>query len=296
MADNVQLKKMDMHVHTRFSTEESDLKGVKISVSMASDPVELYKKAKSKGMDFVTFTDHNTIDGCLYLLEKMPCAKDFIISEEITAHDPEYGFVIHINVYDITKAQHKRILKLKGDFYKLTRYLKKRGVLYCYNHPYWQCQHDYLAATEKPQQRVYEIAKHFPLIEGINSFRLKQQNQMARKMAKDLGVTSIAGSDSHGGGIGRAYTMAKANNVKDFLKEIKEGRVQVRGWNYSFKGLYEECMNIVLANVDKVKEEYPSKKLKVMMNLFANPLAKFFVRRHIKKNVRIQKKAIKPYK
>jgi len=51
-------KKMDMHVHTRFSTEELDLGVIKVTVNMAGDPVSMYKKAKALGMDFVTFTDH----------------------------------------------------------------------------------------------------------------------------------------------------------------------------------------------------------------------------------------------
>lgn len=295
MMKNVSLKKMDMHVHTRFSTEELDLGVMKITVNMAGDPVSMYKKAKALGMDFVTFTDHNTIDGCLYLKERMPHVDDFVISEEITTFDPKYKFVIHVNAYNITKLQHRRITKLREDFPKLINYLKQQKILYSYNHPYWHRYYDYIATMPKPMQRVYEIAKNFKIIEGSNSFRLKKQNQMAKDMARTLKLGTIAGSDCHGESIGRAYTLAKANNIKGFLKEVRAGRTLIKEKNYAFKDFYQECMNIFYINTKKIREEYPSREIRAITKLIL-PVAKFFIRRHIRKNTRIQKKIIRNMK
>ena len=296
MVENIPLKKMDMHVHTRFSTEGPDLGVVKVSVNMFGDPVYLYQKAKKIGMDFVTFTDHNTIDGCLYFLEKMPHADDFMISEEITTHDPEYKFTIHVNAYDITRLQHKRISKVRGDFHKLIEYLKEQNILYSYNHPYWHRYYDYVLMVPKPKERLYEIAKNnFSVVEGINSFRLLKQNQLAQEMAQRLGLSMVAGSDAHGGSIGRAYTMARANNLKEFLEEIRQGRTQIAGRHYKFKAMYQECLNIFSTNINKIKEEYPSRKTTVIANL-VSPFVKFCVRREIKKNTKAQKKIVKTMK
>lgn len=286
------LKKMDMHVHTRFSTEGPDLGVVKVTVNMSEDPVALYHKAKRLGMDFVTFTDHNTIDGCLYLLEKMPHVGDFMVSEEITTYDPKYRFIIHVNAYNITRLQHKRIMKVKDEFFKLIKCLKEHDILYSYNHPFWHKYYDYIVMIPKPKERIYEIAKSFPVLEGINSFRLPRQNQLAQEMAKALGLKIVAGSDAHGGNISRAYTMAKADNLKEFLREIRGGRTQIRGENYSYKAMYQECMNIFFANMKMIKEEFPSRKTRVITKVI-NPVARFFVRREIKKSTRTQKKIIK---
>ncbi|MDP2906737.1 MAG: PHP domain-containing protein [Nanoarchaeota archaeon] len=295
MMKNFSLKKMDMHVHTRFSTEELDLGVMKITVNMAGDPVSMYKKAKALGMDFVTFTDHNTIDGCLYLKERMPHVDDFVISEEITTFDPKYKFVIHINAYNITKLQHRRISKLREDFPKLTKYLKQQKILYSYNHPYWHRYYDYIATMPKPMQRVYEIAKNFKIIEGSNSFRLKKQNQMAKDMAQALKLGTIAGSDCHGESIGRAYTLAKADSIKGFLKEVRAGRTLIKEKNYAFKDFYQECMNIFYINTKKIREEYPSREIRAITKLI-HPVAKFFIRRYIRKNMRIQKRIIRDMK
>lgn len=295
MVKTVPLKKMDMHVHTRFSTEEFDLGVMKIIINMAGDPVSMYKKAKNLGMDFITFTDHNTIDGCLYLLEKMPCVDDFVISEEITTFDPKYKFVIHVNAYNITKLHHKRITKVRENFTKLINYLKEQDILYSYNHPYWNRYYDYIATIPKPMQRVYELAKNFQVIEGFNSFRLPKQNQMAKDMAQTLRLGIIAGSDCHGGSIGRAYTLAKANNIKEFLKEVKTGRTWTEGKDYSFKDFHQECTNIFYTNAKKIREEYPSKEIGAITSLI-RPIANFFIKRGIRRNIKIQKKIIKNMK
>ena len=56
--------RVDMHVHSTAS-ELSKL-GVQRSLHMpecATDPSEVYELAKRRGMDFVTITDHDTIEG-----------------------------------------------------------------------------------------------------------------------------------------------------------------------------------------------------------------------------------------
>ena len=47
----------------------------------ATPPEEVYELAKRRGMDFVTITDHDTIDGCLEIADR----PDVFISEELTA-------------------------------------------------------------------------------------------------------------------------------------------------------------------------------------------------------------------
>ena len=58
-----------------------------------SSPERVYRLAKARGMDVVTITDHDSIDGCLHFLNRHPekHAEDFLIGEEVTAHLPEFS-------------------------------------------------------------------------------------------------------------------------------------------------------------------------------------------------------------
>ena len=47
----------------------------------ATPPEEVYALAKRRGMDFVTITDHDTIDGALAIADR----PDVFVSEELTA-------------------------------------------------------------------------------------------------------------------------------------------------------------------------------------------------------------------
>ena len=70
-----------MHVHSTAS-ELSKL-GIQRSLGLpecATPPSEVYELAKRRGMDFVTITDHDTIDGALEIAH-LP---DVFISEELT--------------------------------------------------------------------------------------------------------------------------------------------------------------------------------------------------------------------
>jgi len=70
----------DLHVHTRYSGPV-DLPGLRhVSRECYSDPMEVYLTAKRRGMDLVTITDHDTVEGALQLAH-LP---DFIVGEEVT--------------------------------------------------------------------------------------------------------------------------------------------------------------------------------------------------------------------
>jgi len=53
--------KVDLHVHSPYSRVEKDVLRRVISSESYTLPEEIYYKAKKRGMDFVTVTDHNSI-------------------------------------------------------------------------------------------------------------------------------------------------------------------------------------------------------------------------------------------
>ena len=62
------LAKADLHLHSKASNLPggwfSRLVGCPESFT---EPMEIYKRLKERGMSFITITDHNTIDGVLEL-------------------------------------------------------------------------------------------------------------------------------------------------------------------------------------------------------------------------------------
>ena len=65
------LMRADLHVHTRHSTKLSTLAFLR-NRDCYSRPADVYRTAKARGMDLVAFTDHDSIDGALELLNDRP--------------------------------------------------------------------------------------------------------------------------------------------------------------------------------------------------------------------------------
>jgi predicted metal-dependent phosphoesterase TrpH len=62
------MARVDLHVHSCFSEHPSEWFLKRIGARESYTPIEdVYRQAKSRGMSFVTLTDHNTIDGALQL-------------------------------------------------------------------------------------------------------------------------------------------------------------------------------------------------------------------------------------
>src|SRR5262245_61491219 len=81
--------KADMHCHTYHSGLTGHTTACETMDSYSS-PQALYDLAKKRGMDLVTITDHDSIDGCLAFLDKNPDCPDFFIGEEVTVQVPEF--------------------------------------------------------------------------------------------------------------------------------------------------------------------------------------------------------------
>ena len=85
--------KIDLHVHSKYSRRPSQWVLQKLGCHECyTEPLRLYEIARQRGMNWVTITDHNTINGCLDIVH-LPHT---FISEEITAYFPEDQCKIHV--------------------------------------------------------------------------------------------------------------------------------------------------------------------------------------------------------
>ena len=125
--------RIDLHVHSRFSSRPYSwfLRSAH-SAECYTEPAAVYKTAKLRGMNLVTLSDHDTIDGALELCALGP---DTFISEEVSARFPEDGCIVHTIAVDITEGQHREIQALRGNVYELVSYLHHQGVEFFLCHP-----------------------------------------------------------------------------------------------------------------------------------------------------------------
>ena len=72
-------------------------------------PSTLYASAKSRGMDFVTITDHNSMDGALRI-SHLPGT---FLGAELTSYFPENGCKIHVVVLGFSESQFPELLVLR---------------------------------------------------------------------------------------------------------------------------------------------------------------------------------------
>src|SRR6059036_2987559 len=89
----------DLHCHSTAS-QESRL-GVQRALGLpecATPPEEVHSLAKRRGMDFVTITDHDTVDGVLRIADR----PDVFVSEELTARFRGEPQAVHVLCLGIT--------------------------------------------------------------------------------------------------------------------------------------------------------------------------------------------------
>ena len=96
--------KLDTHVHTFHSGNSTIYPLQNILRESYNTPESVYRVAKSRGMDLVVITDHDEISGALALAH-LP---DVIVGCEVTGVFPDDGVRVHLNVFGLDEAQHRR--------------------------------------------------------------------------------------------------------------------------------------------------------------------------------------------
>ena len=119
----------DLHVHSWYSGRAEVPLLEHVGRECYSDPLEVYERAMARGMDLVTLTDHDTIDGALGLAH-LP---NTFVSEEVTVHLPG-DRRLHVNAFDITEVQHQAIHARRTDAEALFAWLAENRIPASVNH------------------------------------------------------------------------------------------------------------------------------------------------------------------
>jgi glycosyltransferase involved in cell wall biosynthesis len=238
------MSRCDLHIHSRFSARSEEWLFRRFDFPDSySDPRELYRLAREAGMDFVTITDHDTIDGNLEIAE----FEGTFISEEVTTHFPHDPCKIHLLVWGITEAQHAQIVEVRDNIFDLQGYVQRESIAHAVAHPLYSINGKLEASH---LERLILLFKHF---EGINGLRDQLLSTLGHELLSDLTPEKIedwanrhdlqpthpepwrkiftGGSDDHGGQfVAGAFTETpKARTPAEFLAHVREGDCDARG-------------------------------------------------------------------
>ncbi|MCI4624685.1 MAG: glycosyltransferase [Candidatus Magnetoovum sp. WYHC-5] len=228
--------KTDLHVHSKYSNKPSiwALRKINCPESLTT-PKEIYRKAIENGMDYVTITDHNSIDGAMEIAG-LPRA---FVSSEITTYFPENSCKIHVVVLNISETEFKDILSLRQNVYELVVYLRQNHIVHFIAHPFYDLNGK---LTMEVLEKMFLLFNIFEVKNGARSNKLnsvieravlnlshqKIEELVNKHNLSPIGETPwikgmVGGSDDHGGFfISRAYTLSrKGETLTEFLDAIE---------------------------------------------------------------------------
>jgi glycosyltransferase involved in cell wall biosynthesis len=238
------MSRCDLHVHSRYSARSEEWLFRRFDFPDSySDPKELHRQLLDRGMDYVTITDHDTIEGSLQIIDR-PYT---FISEQVTTYFPHDPCKLHILVWGISEQQHREIEAVRDNIFELQRYLQMAQIAHAVAHPLYSVNGQLNASH---LERLILLFKHF---EGINGLRdallsdlaqalftqltpgkidvFANRHNLAPTHAEPWKKIFVGGSDDHGGQFAAsAYTETPAaESPRQFLEHIRNGNCSAEG-------------------------------------------------------------------
>jgi predicted metal-dependent phosphoesterase TrpH len=214
----------DLHVHTCHSKVTGRMRFLG-SRDCYSAPADVYRVAKARGMDLVAFTDHDSIDGALELLDARPDAPDVIVGEEISCRLQDGDVEVHVGAYGMTESLHREVQSLSRNVFDVTARLREAGVFFSLNHPL----HFY--RRQIPLDSYLRLLDEVPAIEARNGTMLAAHNALVERLAMRGSprhavprLAMVAGSDAHTlRRVGLTWTTAPGRTREEFLWSLEHG-------------------------------------------------------------------------
>jgi glycosyltransferase involved in cell wall biosynthesis len=238
------MSRCDLHIHSRHSARSEEWLFRRLDFPDSySDPKTLYEQLLQRGMDYVTITDHDTIEGCLQIAH-LPRT---FLSEQVTTYFPHDGCKLHILVWGISEQQHREIESVRDNIFELQRYLQTAQITHAVAHPLYSVNGK-LEASHLEQ--LILLFKHFEVINGLRDALLSElaqtllkrltpekidalanRHNLAPTHAEPWNKIFVGGSDDHGGQFAAsAFTETPAaDSAEQFLHYIRNGDCNAHG-------------------------------------------------------------------
>jgi len=202
-----------------------------------ADPVDVYAAARSRGMDLVTITDHNTLNGSLAIAH-LPGT---FLSTEFDTWFPEDGTRVHVVALGIDESAFAEAERARASVHDLVACLRAAGVVHYLAHPLFDMSDTLTVDT------VERMLLLFNVLEGRNGARVNRCNGLLREITASLTPESLAdmaarqgiepygetpwrkaltgGSDDHTGlFVAGAHTVARGDGTAEsFLDAVARG-------------------------------------------------------------------------
>jgi len=247
------MARVDLHVHSKYSNRPSEWFLQRLGASESyTEPEAIYRIARSRGMTFVTITDHNCMRASLELVDRYP---DHCFSGvEVTSYFPEDGCKIHLLVFGLDQDQFMVIQTLRKNIYQLRDYLRDEELACVVAHATYSINN---RLTLDHLEKLILLFNHF---EGRNGSRSSLHNDVLARVLRGLTAADImrlqtkhglttwgktpwqkgltGGSDDHAGFfVAKTCTEALAATPQEFLAQLKTGRMRPQGRQNDFQGL-----------------------------------------------------------
>jgi predicted metal-dependent phosphoesterase TrpH len=238
-------RRADLHCHSSASnkTGEAALNMIGCPESY-SPPAVVYEQARNRGMDFVTLTDHDTINGALQIAH-LP---EVLIGEELTCWFPEDRCKMHVLVYGLNAEHHEKLQSLADNIYDVAAYIEQNHLAHSVAHPIYR-QNERLERWHV--ERLLLMFKGFECLNGAHSSlhrdafepllerldekeikRLAETHNLSPRWPEPWKKARTAGSDDHGLlNVGRTWTEfpPSTSSVEQVLQCIRTGQCRPGG-------------------------------------------------------------------
>jgi len=200
--------RIDLHVHTSYSGD-----------SMISPKLLVELLNANSIVRAVAITDHDTLEGYRQVKKLAKSYSELLIIPGVEVSTVEG----HINVLGVEEMPP---YPLKAE--SLIDFAREREALLIVPHPYRVCGLDNFAKS-----------LDVDAIEVLNFRASRFENQLARRLAKEMGLPEVAGTDAHRPNqLFRVYTEVNTDpELSSILKAIKNGLVRtgtLKGYEFKY--------------------------------------------------------------
>ena len=190
--------RIDLHVHTLYSGDSN------ISPKMLIEQLNMNPTVKA-----VAITDHDTIEGYKHVKKLAEAYEGLLVIPGVEVST----FEGHINVLGVEEMP-----KYPLSAEELIDFARERQAVVVIPHPYRVCG-------------LGDNAKKLDAdaIETLNYRASKAENKLAEKLAKELNLPGVAGTDAHRPNqLFKVYTEVDADpDINSILKAIRNGAVRI---------------------------------------------------------------------
>ena len=233
---------LEIHSHTHHSH------GTKIYYDGVAKPEALVASAAKKGLDAISVTDHNTIQGGLECKQfEKKYGVMVIPGEEVSSSD---GHILAIGIQEtIPKGM---------SVPETVDAIHDQGGIAISSHPF-----------DISMNGLGKLSKQCDAIEVFNSINFDRlSNRNARQWAKQQNLVGVASSDAHTPemvGHGVTEVLTDSQNLDSILKAIRNGKVKLHTkytpmpvlgrWTVTrFQMSYDYTLNYILNNYSGPKK------------------------------------------